>query len=109
MGSTSTSTHHSVEMPEPCTIDMKLEVVTLPVSDVDRAKRFYQCLGWRLDADIVAATPFERFSSHRCTRPARSHSGKASLPTSPARFSACCSPFRTSTRHARISSPAASR
>ena len=31
---------------------MKLEVVTLPVSDVERAKRFYQSLGWRLDADI---------------------------------------------------------
>ena len=31
---------------------MKLEVVTLPVSDVDRAKRFYQSLGWRLDADF---------------------------------------------------------
>jgi hypothetical protein len=28
-------------------------VVTLPVSDVDRAKSFYQHLGWRLDADIV--------------------------------------------------------
>ena len=35
------------------TIDMKLEVVTLPVSDVDRAKRFYQSLGWRLDADLA--------------------------------------------------------
>ncbi|MDA0158869.1 VOC family protein [Solirubrobacter ginsenosidimutans] len=35
------------------TIDMKLEVVTLPVSDVDRAKRFYQRLGWRLDADFA--------------------------------------------------------
>ena len=58
MGSTSTSTHHSVEMPEPCTIDMKLEVVTLPVSDVDRAKRFYQCLGWRLDADIARGDAF---------------------------------------------------
>jgi catechol 2,3-dioxygenase-like lactoylglutathione lyase family enzyme len=34
--------------------DMKLEVVTLPVSDVDRAKGFYESLGWRLDADIVA-------------------------------------------------------
>jgi catechol 2,3-dioxygenase-like lactoylglutathione lyase family enzyme len=32
---------------------MKLEVVTLPVSDVDRAKSFYQSLGWRLDADFV--------------------------------------------------------
>ena len=32
-------------------MDMKLEVVVLPVADVDRAKRFYQTLGWRLDAD----------------------------------------------------------
>jgi catechol 2,3-dioxygenase-like lactoylglutathione lyase family enzyme len=31
---------------------MKLQVVTLPVSDVDRAKRFYERLGWRLDADF---------------------------------------------------------
>src|SRR5690348_16683664 len=35
------------------TVDMKLEVVVLPVSDVDRAKRFYGKLGWRLDADLV--------------------------------------------------------
>src|SRR5580765_41639 len=32
---------------------MKLEVVVLPVSDVDRAKRFYQMLSWRLDADFA--------------------------------------------------------
>src|SRR5215470_1961175 len=31
---------------------MKLEVVVLPVADVDRAKTFYQGLGWRLDADF---------------------------------------------------------
>src|SRR5215813_10158380 len=35
-------------------VDMKLEVVVLGVSDVDRAKAFYQNLGWRLDIDIVA-------------------------------------------------------
>ena len=40
------------------TIDMKLEVITLPVSDVDRAKRFYESLGWRCDADIVAGDAF---------------------------------------------------
>jgi catechol 2,3-dioxygenase-like lactoylglutathione lyase family enzyme len=34
-------------------VDMKLEVVVIPVSDVDRAKRFYGGLGWRLDADFV--------------------------------------------------------
>lgn len=35
-------------------VDMKLEVVVLGVSDVDRAKAFYQNLGWRLDIDIAA-------------------------------------------------------
>jgi catechol 2,3-dioxygenase-like lactoylglutathione lyase family enzyme len=33
-------------------VDMKLEVVVIPVSDVDRAKKFYAGLGWRLDADF---------------------------------------------------------
>src|SRR6266481_2054061 len=33
------------------TVDMKFEVVVIPVSDVDRAKEFYRRLGWRLDAD----------------------------------------------------------
>jgi catechol 2,3-dioxygenase-like lactoylglutathione lyase family enzyme len=33
--------------------EVKLEVVVLPVSDVDRAKRFYETLGWRLDADLA--------------------------------------------------------
>jgi catechol 2,3-dioxygenase-like lactoylglutathione lyase family enzyme len=47
------SSDTATEIPEVGTIDMKLEVVTLPVSDVDRAKRFYQSLGWRLDADFV--------------------------------------------------------
>ncbi|WP_338828691.1 VOC family protein [Bradyrhizobium sp. 27S5] len=36
-------------------VDMKLEVVVIPVTDVDRAKRFYENLGWRLDADFVRA------------------------------------------------------
>jgi len=35
-------------------IDMKLEIVVIPVSDVDRAKGFYGGLGWRLDADFAA-------------------------------------------------------
>jgi catechol 2,3-dioxygenase-like lactoylglutathione lyase family enzyme len=32
--------------------EMRLEVVVVPISDVDRAKRFYESLGWRLDADL---------------------------------------------------------
>jgi catechol 2,3-dioxygenase-like lactoylglutathione lyase family enzyme len=35
------------------TVDLKLEVVVIPVSDVDRAKAFYTRLGWRLDADFA--------------------------------------------------------
>jgi catechol 2,3-dioxygenase-like lactoylglutathione lyase family enzyme len=39
-------------------VDMRLEVVTVPVTDVDRAKEFYLSLGWRLDADIAAGDAF---------------------------------------------------
>ena len=37
---------------------MRLEVVVIPVSDVDRAKKFYESLGWRLDADVAAGDEF---------------------------------------------------
>jgi catechol 2,3-dioxygenase-like lactoylglutathione lyase family enzyme len=37
-------------------VDLKLEVVTIPVSDVDRAKAFYGGLGWRLDADFTTTS-----------------------------------------------------
>ena len=39
-------------------MDMKLEVVLVPVSDVDRAKGFYESLGWRLDADFPISDDF---------------------------------------------------
>jgi catechol 2,3-dioxygenase-like lactoylglutathione lyase family enzyme len=39
-------------------VSMKIEVITIPVSDADRAKRFYGNMGWRLDADIGAGTAF---------------------------------------------------
>ena len=53
MSSTDVSPGASAETAGLSTIDMNLEVVTLPVADVDRAKRFYRDLGWRLDADIA--------------------------------------------------------
>ncbi|BFG78159.1 glyoxalase [Paraburkholderia terrae] len=40
------------------TVDMKLEVVVIPVADVDRAKQFYTQLGWRLDVDLVKDDQF---------------------------------------------------
>jgi catechol 2,3-dioxygenase-like lactoylglutathione lyase family enzyme len=39
-------------------VDEKLEVVVIPVADVDRAKEFYLSLGWRLDADLAAGDSF---------------------------------------------------
>ena len=46
-----TATNTQIPLPE---VDLKLEVVLIPVSDVDRAKRFYEGLGWRLDADFAS-------------------------------------------------------
>jgi catechol 2,3-dioxygenase-like lactoylglutathione lyase family enzyme len=39
-------------------VDMKFEIVVIPVSDVDRAKEFYSKLGWRLDADYDTGKDF---------------------------------------------------
>jgi len=39
-------------------VDMKLEVVVIPVSDVDRAKEFYRRIGWRLNADRSSSEDF---------------------------------------------------
>jgi catechol 2,3-dioxygenase-like lactoylglutathione lyase family enzyme len=58
MASTDVASNTSTQAPEVATVDMKLEVVTLPVSDVERAKHFYQSLGWRLDADVIRGDSF---------------------------------------------------
>jgi catechol 2,3-dioxygenase-like lactoylglutathione lyase family enzyme len=44
--------------PNAVAVDMKFEIVVLPVSDVDRAKKFYAGLGWRLDADYDSGKDF---------------------------------------------------
>jgi catechol 2,3-dioxygenase-like lactoylglutathione lyase family enzyme len=46
------------EAPKPGAVDMKFEMVVIPVSDVDRAKAFYGGLGWRLDAEFEAGDDF---------------------------------------------------
>jgi catechol 2,3-dioxygenase-like lactoylglutathione lyase family enzyme len=48
----------TIEAPRARTIDMKLEVVIVPVSNVNRAKEFYASLGWRLDAEFAAGEDF---------------------------------------------------
>ena len=54
MSSTQMTSDETARIASPEMIDMKLEVVVIPVSDIDRAKGFYQRLGWRLDADLIS-------------------------------------------------------
>ena len=72
-------------------VDMKLEVVVLGVSDVDRAKAFYESLGWRLDADF-AKDDFRVLQLTPITRKLRSSSARESRRPSPARPRAWSSP-----------------
>jgi catechol 2,3-dioxygenase-like lactoylglutathione lyase family enzyme len=52
------SSEASSETPKAGALDTKLEIVVIPVSDVDRAKRFYGGLGWRLDAEFASGDDF---------------------------------------------------
>ena len=54
MSSTQMRTEDAAHNPTAAAVGLKLEVVVIPVSDVDRARRFYESLGWRLDADFAA-------------------------------------------------------
>ena len=58
MTSTNVSAGTSSAAPQVGMCDMRLEVVAVPVSDIERAKEFYQRLGFRLDADIVRGDSF---------------------------------------------------
>ncbi|GAB4058179.1 VOC family protein [Catellatospora paridis] len=54
----STSPDGAADAVNPPTMDMKVEVVVIPVADVDRSLVFYRGLGWRLDADYEAGPKF---------------------------------------------------
>jgi predicted lactoylglutathione lyase len=55
MSSSDVSGETTAQVESALGVDMSLEVVTLPVADVDRSKAFYQSLGWRLDIDLVVS------------------------------------------------------
>ena len=57
MTSTQIASEHTT-LPSAATVDLKLEAVAIPVSDVDRAKAFYGRLGWTLDADFMIGKDF---------------------------------------------------
>jgi len=52
------NTQASIEQPVATAVDLKLEVIAIPVSDIDRAKAFYAGLGWSVDADFMVGTSF---------------------------------------------------
>ena len=81
-------------------VDLKLEVVVIPVSDVERAKRFYESLGWRLDADFPGARTGVWCSSRLRAHRARSTSARASRRRRRARSRISISWCPTSRRHA---------
>jgi catechol 2,3-dioxygenase-like lactoylglutathione lyase family enzyme len=68
------------------TIDLKLEVVVIPVSDVDRAKSFYERLGWRLDADFAAGDNWRAVQFTPPGSPCSIHFGKGITPAVPGSF-----------------------
>lgn len=58
MSTADVSAETATEVPGTGAVDMKLEIVELPVADVDRAKAFYESLSWRLDADFATGEDF---------------------------------------------------
>src|SRR5262245_29641162 len=76
MSSTHLRSETAIETPKAQTLDLKLEVVVIPVADVDRAKRFYGSLGWRLDADIARGDDFRVVQFTPPGSPCSIHFGK---------------------------------
>ena len=83
MTSTKQHSQAAIEPPNACTLDLKLEVVVLPVSDVERAKRFYGGLGWRLDADITRGDDFQVVQFTPPGSPCSIHFGKGVTSAAP--------------------------
>ncbi|WP_246777139.1 VOC family protein [Microvirga sp. VF16] len=76
MSSTQVHDEPATEPPRVRAVDMKLEVIVIPVADVDRAKRFYDGLGWRLDADFVKGEAFRVVQFTPSGSPCSIHFGK---------------------------------
>jgi catechol 2,3-dioxygenase-like lactoylglutathione lyase family enzyme len=81
--STQTIRKDSTQIHAAATVDLKLEVVVIPVSDVDRAKRFYEGLGWRLDADFSGADHWRGVQVTPPGSPCSIHFGKGITTAAP--------------------------
>jgi catechol 2,3-dioxygenase-like lactoylglutathione lyase family enzyme len=81
--STNEARNNAAENAGDARIDLKLEVIAIPVSDIDRAKKFYEGIGWRLNAD---RSPSDDFRLVQFTPPGSCcsvHFGKGITPAAP--------------------------
>lgn len=83
MSSTQMKKEEAAAAPGPAAVDLKLEVVVIPVSDVDRAKRFYETLGWRLDADFTNGSDWRGVQLTPPGSPTSIHVGKGLTTAAP--------------------------
>jgi catechol 2,3-dioxygenase-like lactoylglutathione lyase family enzyme len=83
MSSTQMKKEETTQNPSPATVDLKLEVVVIPVADVDRAKRFYENLGWRLDADFTNGADWRGVQMTPPGSPCSIHFGKGLAQAAP--------------------------
>jgi catechol 2,3-dioxygenase-like lactoylglutathione lyase family enzyme len=85
MSSTQASTEQqpATGVPTAATVDLKLEVVVIPVSDVDRAKRFYEGLGWRLDGEFTNGPDWRAVQMTPPGSPCSIHFGKGITTAAP--------------------------
>jgi catechol 2,3-dioxygenase-like lactoylglutathione lyase family enzyme len=81
--STQTISKDTTKIPTPATVDLKLEVVVIPVSDVERAKRFYESLGWRVDADFTNGPDWRAVQMTPPGSPCSIHFGKGITAATP--------------------------
>jgi catechol 2,3-dioxygenase-like lactoylglutathione lyase family enzyme len=83
MSTMEVSNERATRTPVAAMSDLKLEVAVIPVSDVDRAKRFYGDLGWRLDADFAVGDAFRVVQFTPPGSPCSIHFGKGVTPAAP--------------------------
>jgi catechol 2,3-dioxygenase-like lactoylglutathione lyase family enzyme len=86
MSTTRTINEYATQTHPAATVDLKLEVVVIPVSDVDRAKRFYEGLGWRLDADFAGGENWRGVQMTPPGSPCSIHFGKGITKAEPGSF-----------------------
>jgi len=85
MSTTQASTAPGTHVPS-TPVDLKLEVVVIPVSDVDRAKRFYENLGWRVDADFPGPDSWRVVQMTPPGSPCSIHFGRGVTTAAPGSF-----------------------